>query len=146
MKAPPKASELNAKSPFNDEELKRIHAACDKILPQPNPGPGYRTWNGQGAKDFINLSIYSVGPSRKAPSYQSGTPRATSYKTPLRLNLSKLFWVQVLTAVGSVGEPHRFMEGGHAIAADRHMKRGFRRGYRSCFPESVLTGQSGTMS
>jgi integrase len=50
---------LNAKSPFEDEELKRIYAACDKILPQLNPGPGFRTWDGQDAKDFINLSIYT---------------------------------------------------------------------------------------
>jgi hypothetical protein len=34
LKAPPKASELNAKSPFEDEELKRIYEACDKILPR----------------------------------------------------------------------------------------------------------------
>lgn len=59
LKAPPKASELNAKSPFEDEELKRIYAACDKILPQLNPGPGFRTWDGQDTKDFINLSIYT---------------------------------------------------------------------------------------
>jgi len=59
LKAPPNASELNAKSPFDDEELKRIYLACDTILPQPNPGPGYRTWDGQDAKDFINLSIYT---------------------------------------------------------------------------------------
>ena len=59
LKAPPKASELNPKSPFEDKELERIYEACDKILPQLNPGPGYRTWDGQDAKDFINLSIYT---------------------------------------------------------------------------------------
>jgi integrase len=59
LKAPPKASELNPKSPFEDEELKRIYAACDEIHPQLNAGPGYRTWDGQDAKDFINLSIYT---------------------------------------------------------------------------------------
>lgn len=59
LKAQPKASELNAKSPFEDEELEPIYAACDKILPQLNPGSGYRTWDGQDAKDFINLSIYT---------------------------------------------------------------------------------------
>ena len=59
LKAPPKASELNPKSPFEDKELKRIYEVCDKILPQLNPGPGYRTWDGQDAKDFINLSIYT---------------------------------------------------------------------------------------
>lgn len=59
LKAPPNASELNPKSPFEDEELRRIYAACDKILPQSNPGPGFRTWDGQDAKDFINVSIYT---------------------------------------------------------------------------------------
>ncbi len=59
LKAPPNASELNPKSPFEDDELKRIYAACDRILAQTKAGPGYRTWDGQDAKDFINLSIYT---------------------------------------------------------------------------------------
>lgn len=42
-----------------EEELERIYAACDKILPQPKPGPGFRTWDGQDAKDFSHLSIYA---------------------------------------------------------------------------------------
>jgi integrase len=59
LQAPPNASELNPKSPFEDEELERIYAACDKIPPQPKPGPGYRTWDGDDARDFIDVSIYT---------------------------------------------------------------------------------------
>jgi integrase len=59
LKAPPNASELNPKMPFEDEELDRIYAACDMIGPPTNPGPGYRTWSGEDAKDFIYLSIYT---------------------------------------------------------------------------------------
>jgi integrase len=59
LKAPPKASELNPKAPFENEELDRIYAACDTIGPPTNPGPGYRTWSGEDAKDFICLSIYT---------------------------------------------------------------------------------------
>ena len=59
LKAPPNASELNQKSPFEEEELKRIYAACNQIRPQLKPGPGYRTWDGEDAKDFIDLSIYT---------------------------------------------------------------------------------------
>lgn len=59
LKAPPNASELNPKAPFEDEELDRIYAACDRIGPPTNPGPGYRTWSGEDAKDFIYLSIYT---------------------------------------------------------------------------------------
>jgi hypothetical protein len=44
LKAPPKTSELNPKTPFDDEELERIYAACDKIGAATNPGPRYRTW------------------------------------------------------------------------------------------------------
>jgi hypothetical protein len=47
------------KSPFTDEELERLFAACDKIGPQLKQGPGYRTWGGEDVKDFIYLSIYT---------------------------------------------------------------------------------------
>ena len=59
LEAPPKASELNPKTPFEDEELERIYAACDKIGAPTKPGPGYRTWGGEDAKDFILLSCYT---------------------------------------------------------------------------------------
>ena len=59
LEAPPKASELNPKTPFEDEELERIYAACDKIGAPTKPGPGYRTWGGVDAKDFILLSCYT---------------------------------------------------------------------------------------
>lgn len=57
---PPECSSVTVpKSPFTDEELDRIYAACDRIGPQLNHGPGYRMWGGEDAKDFINLSIYT---------------------------------------------------------------------------------------
>ena len=39
--------------------MNRIFAACDKIGPPTKLGPGYRTWGGEDAKDFIYLSIYT---------------------------------------------------------------------------------------
>lgn len=88
LKAPPKASGLNPKWPFEDEELKRICEACDKILPQLKPDPGYRTWDGQDAKDFIDLSIctglrisdaclFDVSERSKATTCFSGSIRPT---------------------------------------------------------------------
>jgi len=59
LKAPPNASALSPKAPFDDEELERIYAACDKIGSPTKPGPGCRNWGGEDAKDFIYLSIYT---------------------------------------------------------------------------------------
>ena len=59
LQAPAGSSVTLPKAPFTDEELNRIFAACDAIG-QPVPqGPGYRTWTGEDAKDFIFLSIYT---------------------------------------------------------------------------------------
>jgi site-specific recombinase XerD len=59
LQAPAGSSVTLPKAPFTDEELNRIFAACDAIG-QPVPqGPGYRTWTGEDAKDFIYLSIYT---------------------------------------------------------------------------------------
>jgi site-specific recombinase XerD len=59
LQAPAGSSVTLPKAPFTDEELNRIFAACDDIG-QPVPqGPGYRTWTGEDAKDFIFLSIYT---------------------------------------------------------------------------------------
>lgn len=59
LQAPAGSSVTLPKAPFTDEELNRIFAACD-TLSQPVPqGPGYRTWSGEDAKDFIFLSIYT---------------------------------------------------------------------------------------
>ena len=59
LQAPAGSSVTLPKAPFTDEELNRIFAACDTIG-QPGPqGPGYRTWTGEDAKDFIFLSIYT---------------------------------------------------------------------------------------
>jgi integrase len=59
LKAPSGASENNQKAPFEDDELLRIYDACDEIGPPTKFGPGYRTWSGEDAKDFIYLSIYT---------------------------------------------------------------------------------------
>jgi site-specific recombinase XerD len=59
LQAPEGSSVTVPKSPFTDEELDRLYAACDKIGPQLKQGPGYRTWGGDDAKDFIYLSIYT---------------------------------------------------------------------------------------
>jgi integrase len=59
LEAPPNASALNPKTPFEDEERERIYAACDTIGPPTNPGPGYRNWGGEDAQDFIFLSVYT---------------------------------------------------------------------------------------
>ncbi len=47
------------KSPFDDEELNRIYDACDSIGTPTKSGPGYRTWGGENAKDFIFFSVYT---------------------------------------------------------------------------------------
>jgi site-specific recombinase XerD len=59
LEAPEGSSITVPKSPFSDEELDRLHVACDKIGPQLKQGPGYRTWGGEDVKDFIYLSIYT---------------------------------------------------------------------------------------
>ena len=59
LEAPEGSSVTVPKSPFTDEELERLYAACDKLGPQLKQGPGYRTWAGEDVKDFIYLSIYT---------------------------------------------------------------------------------------
>lgn len=59
LQAPEGSSVTVPKSPFTDEELDRLYAACDKVGPQLKQGPGYRTWGGDDVKDFIYLSIYT---------------------------------------------------------------------------------------
>jgi hypothetical protein len=50
---------LNPKTLYEDGELERIYAACDKIGNPTSPGPGYRTWGGEDVPDFISVSIYT---------------------------------------------------------------------------------------
>jgi len=59
LEAPPNASVLNPKTPYEDGELDRIYAACDMIGPPTKPGAGYRNWGGEDAKDFVYLSVYT---------------------------------------------------------------------------------------
>jgi integrase len=59
LKAPEGSSIPANKTPFTDEELERIYAACDAIGGPTRPGPGYRPWSGEDVKDFVYLSIYT---------------------------------------------------------------------------------------
>jgi integrase len=55
----PEGSSLSAgKSPFTDDELKRIFDACNQIQPKP-PGPGHREWSGEDVKDFVYVMLYT---------------------------------------------------------------------------------------
>jgi integrase len=47
------------KSPFTDDELKRIFAACDILGGPTPPGPGHRDWSGEDVRQFILLAIYT---------------------------------------------------------------------------------------
>ena len=59
LKAPLGSSLPANKTPFTDEELNRIYAACDEIGGPTPLGPGHRAWSGEDVKDFIYLSIYT---------------------------------------------------------------------------------------
>ncbi len=59
LRAPQGSSLPAAKAPFTDDELARIYAACDQFGGPVPPGPGYRPWGGEDAKDFIMLSVYT---------------------------------------------------------------------------------------
>jgi len=59
LEAPEGSSLAANKSPFTDDELKRIYEACDKFGPPIPPGPGHRAWGGEDTKDFILLSVYT---------------------------------------------------------------------------------------
>lgn len=59
LRAPEGSSVPANKTPFTDEEMKRIYAACDALGGPTPPGPGHRKWSGEDVKDFIMLSIYT---------------------------------------------------------------------------------------
>jgi integrase len=57
---PPMGSSGSAnKTPFTDDELKRIYAACDAFGPPITGGAGSRPWGGEDAKDFVMLAVYT---------------------------------------------------------------------------------------
>ena len=57
---PPEGSSIPAnKSPFTDDELHRILAACDQIGGPIPAGPGHRDWTGEDLKDFILVMVYT---------------------------------------------------------------------------------------
>jgi hypothetical protein len=54
---PPKGAATSAnKTPFTDDEMARIHAACDQLGKAIPGGPGARPWSGEDARDFVLLS------------------------------------------------------------------------------------------
>ena len=59
LEPPHGASFAANKSPFSDEELNRMYAACDELGPAIPAGPGARPWGGEDARDFILLSVYT---------------------------------------------------------------------------------------
>jgi integrase len=59
LQAPEGSSIPADKMPFTDAELELLFKACDQLGGPRPPGPGYRPWGGEDAKDFIFLSIYT---------------------------------------------------------------------------------------
>lgn len=59
LEAPQGSSFAANKSPFTDDELQRIYAACDAFGAPIPRGPGARSWGGEDAKDFVLLSVYT---------------------------------------------------------------------------------------
>jgi len=80
----PEGSSIPAnKTPFTDEELKRIFAACNSIEGPTPPGRGHRRWGGEDVRDFVMLSVYTglriSGPRR---SFTLGSPTGLSTGSP----------------------------------------------------------------
>lgn len=50
---------MSNKTPFTDDEMQRIYAACDSLRGPTSRDPGYRNWSGEDVKDFVMLSIYT---------------------------------------------------------------------------------------
>jgi integrase len=69
------------KSPFTDDEINRILAACDKIGGARKPGPGYREWTGEDVKDFIYVMLYTG----------MRISDVATFDTALRLNGNEIF-------------------------------------------------------
>jgi integrase len=79
---PPEGHSIPAnKTPFTDEEINRIFAACDKIGGARKPGPGYREWTGEDVKDFIYVMLYTG----------MRISDVATFDTSLRLNGNEIF-------------------------------------------------------
>jgi integrase len=57
--APPGASKPANKSPFSDDELARIFAACRRIGGPVPAGPGCRSWSGEDVADMMQLMLHT---------------------------------------------------------------------------------------
>jgi integrase len=79
---PPEGHSIPAnKSPFTDEEMNRILAACDEVGDARKPGPGYRDWTGEDVKDFIYVMLYTG----------MRISDVATFDTSLRLNGNEVF-------------------------------------------------------
>jgi integrase len=79
---PPEGHSIPAnKTPFTDDEINRILAACDKIGGARKPGPGYREWTGEDVKDFIYVMLYTG----------MRISDVATFDTSLRLNGNEIF-------------------------------------------------------
>jgi len=58
LKPPVGSSVLPQKSPFDDDELKRIYEACEEFDAAPR-GIGFRNWTGEDVRDFVNFAIHT---------------------------------------------------------------------------------------
>ena len=54
LQAPEGSSVPNPKTPFTDDDIQRLLAACDRIKRTPR-----RDWDGEDLRDFINLSLHT---------------------------------------------------------------------------------------
>jgi integrase len=59
LKAPEGSSIPANKTPFTEEEIERIYAACDALGGPTRLGRGHREWSGNDVKDFVMFSLYT---------------------------------------------------------------------------------------
>jgi site-specific recombinase XerD len=59
LEAPKGVSNSANRTPFSDDELERMHKACDQIGPPIPGGPGARPWGGEDVRDFIFLATFT---------------------------------------------------------------------------------------
>lgn len=69
------------KTPFTDDEINRILAACDKFKIEREQQPGYRQTGGEDLKDFIYVMLYTG----------MRISDVTTFDTSLRLNGNEIF-------------------------------------------------------
>jgi integrase len=79
---PPEGHSIPAnKTPFTDDEINRILAACDKFKREREPQPGYRQTSSEDIKDFIYVMLYTG----------MRISDVATFDTSLRLNGNEIF-------------------------------------------------------